>query len=454
MEPALTMITRALQGDSGAQSFLERTTSIYVLDVTDEANPKTYGCWNFIHQAMNEIERQEAQVHIKQSNSHLVAHSRLLASMGLRVARRSPSADRNLVATCLANASHYTGSDSQSQWLLVLNSELREKVMARIAAMVFDFSFHRRTGPHGKSSFADRSVMDSFCSILSANAVASGPSAVRLFATEWIIPSSRNLPPFAVASVVSHLAEEGMRKPVQRGTKDCLQQLSAPAVAIILVPTLAEAISESNVGENGGKENHEEEAHVATMCLRALKMWCDATDLSLPQIKHICSKINVSLGLRSIFPVPSFNTYSFGEQVNIVEILNDAMYSDSHHVIEGLAELIESTVLMSDEKVMSPGRMNQVRYILQVDEVSFQTQFSAQQLKSIESHEMSSIDDELLSAIALQRFRFVERQNKGMSQLNFTFYANRFLKLGNVLQGIMMFVGILLESALQFVELA
>jgi hypothetical protein len=326
--------------------------------------------------------------------------------------------------------------------------------MARIAAMAFDFSFHRRTGPHGKSAFADRSVMDSFCAILSANAVASGPSAIRLFATEWIIPSSRNLPPFAVASVVSHLAEEGMRKPAQAGTKDCLQQLSVPAVAIVLVPTLTEAISESNVGENGEKEKHEEEAHIAAMCLRALKMWCDATDLSLPQIKHICSKINVSIGPLPFSPVLSFNRYSFDKQVNIVEILSDAMYSDSQHVIERLAELIESTVLMSDEKVMSPGRMNQVRHILQVDEVSFQAQFTAQQLKSIESHEMSSIVDELVSAVALQRFRFVERQNRGTSHLDYTFTQSTFIKLVKIFKGIMMFAGIWLESALQFAELA
>jgi hypothetical protein len=101
-----------------------------------------------------------------------------------------------------------------------LNLELREIVIGRIAAMAFDFSFHYRTSPNGKSAFADRIVMDMYCSILSANAVASGPLAVRTFATEWIIPSSINLPPFSVASVVLHLALEAQRKSAPAGTKD------------------------------------------------------------------------------------------------------------------------------------------------------------------------------------------------------------------------------------------
>ena len=58
----------------------------------------------------------------------------------------------------------------------------------------------------------DRVVMDTLCAILglSANAMASGPHAVKHFATEWVIPSSRNLPAFAVVSVVLHLALEGI----------------------------------------------------------------------------------------------------------------------------------------------------------------------------------------------------------------------------------------------------
>lgn len=89
------------------------------------------------------------------------------------------------------------------------------------------------------------------------------------------------------------------------------------------------------------------------------------------------------------------------------------MYSDSHHVIESLAEFIETTVLVSDDKVMAEGRMHQVRHILGVDEDSFKSQFTPQQLKTIESREMALIVDELISGVGLQRFRFTDRQNSG-----------------------------------------
>ena len=100
-----------------------------------------------------------------------------------------------------------------------------------------------------------------------------------------------------------------------------------------------------------------------------------------------------------------------------MDILSDAMYSDSHHVVDALAELVEATVQISDEKVMSRGRMmSQVRHIIQADETSFQAQFTGLQLKTIESREMALIVDELISAIGLQRFRFMERQNKGVTR--------------------------------------
>lgn len=454
MEPALDVINRALQGDSGARSFLERTSSIYVLDVNDTANPKTYGCWNFIHQAMNEVERYEAAAGGGGANNSnggkngssrsgdLVGHARILASMALRVARRSPSVDKALVATCVANASqqnfHGPERESQAQWLVDLNLELREIVMGRIAAMAFDFSFHRQqqstasttgttttaSSSMNTSAFADRVVMDMFCSVLAANAVSSGPSAVGPFVTEWIIPSSRTLPSFAVVSVVSHLASEGLRKSAPYGTKDLLQQLSLPVMNIVLVPALKEAVSgnETNEAVNGCM-SRERSTQLASVTLNAIRMWCEATDLSLPQMKHLCSKVNVSIewfrpkigriGYMLGYTNDHSSFWKSRRQVNVIEVISDAMYSDSQQIIESLADLIESTVQFSDDLVMSPGRMSQVRHILQVDESSFQAQFTPQQLKTIESHEMASIVDELVSAVGLQRFRFTERQING-----------------------------------------
>jgi hypothetical protein len=305
MEPALEMIDRSLHGDDTARAFLERTTSLYVLDLTDSANPKTYGCWNFIHQAMNEIERIEAAARTTPGIAGMVGsattttpaklspHARLLTSMALRVARRSPAADQSLIATAIANAAAYM-TDNQAQWLTDLNLELREIVMGRIAATAFDFSFHRRSSPHGTSAFAERVAMDSFCAILSANAVSSGPASIRQVVTEWIVPSAQNLPAFAVAAVVAHIGAESCRTTAPVGTRDMLQQLSLPIMSLVLIPILVEAIADEN-NDDDGDHGHQINTRIAAMSLRAIKMWCDATGLSLPQIKHICAKVDVSI---------------------------------------------------------------------------------------------------------------------------------------------------------------
>ena len=311
MEPALDVVNRALQGDQGARSFLERTTSLYVLDVADSSNPKTYGCWNFIHQAMNEIERYEARDLTGQGNGRSLSyHVRMVASMALKVARRGPIADKALIITCTSNASQYNASVDQSQWLVDLNLELREIVMGRIAAMAFDFSFHQRTWLNGRSAFADHVALDTFCAVLSANAVSSGPKAVGTFATEWIIPSSKSLPTFSVVSVVLHLASEGMRKAAPAGTKDTLQQLSFPIMSIVLVPILADSLTMNDVAANG-TSMRDDNSLITAMSLRAMKAWCDATDLSLPLIKHICSKVNVRFRPLALLSTKNFYRLTF-----------------------------------------------------------------------------------------------------------------------------------------------
>ena len=80
------------------------------------------------------------------------------------------------------------------------------------------------------------------------------------------------------------------------GSKDVLQQLSAPCVASVLGPVLVDAVSETSAANNTDevKTPHERNNLIAATCIRALERWCAATDLSLAQIKHICSKVDVS----------------------------------------------------------------------------------------------------------------------------------------------------------------
>lgn len=102
-----------------------------------------------------------------------------------------------------------------------------------------------------------------------------------------------------------------------------------------------------------------------------------------------------------------------------MSILSDTLYSDSQTVVDAAADLLESTIPTSDDKILSKIRMIQVRYIVGVDAETFATKFSPQQLKIIEANEIASIVDELASAIGLQRFRFVERQKSGTQHICF-----------------------------------
>lgn len=294
MEPALHILDRALQGEEGACSFIDRTASIYILDATDVTKPKTYGCWNFIHQAINEVERAESQSHHGIIN--LVPHVQLLATMALRVARRSNDIDKELVETCIENAAKYHGSASEALKLVEINVEIRDIVMGRIAALALDPSFHRHTS---SSSFSNAVVMEQLCAVLAANAVSNGPASVNHLVSEWIVPSARNLPRFCLASVTLHLALEASRKVTPKDTPDMLQRLSSIVMSGVLAPVLAEAVKESNTtannadNVNNGVSTHEWNSRIAALSLKAIDRWCAVTDLSLAQIKHVCSKVKV-----------------------------------------------------------------------------------------------------------------------------------------------------------------
>lgn len=301
METALEILDRALKGEASARQCIERTSSVYVLDLTNASHPKIIGCWDFIHQALNEIERKEtystangggeSMDSASTAEPILVDHARLLSKAALRVARRSLQSDTALVCTAIANATSF--NEEQTSWLVDSNLKLRDIVMGRIAAMAFDFNYHRKPPARPRSACADPIVMDTFAAILSANSVVSGPAAIHKFATEWIIPSSKTLPSFAVAAVVCHLGTEGARRSVPFGTQEMLQQLSAQMMGDVLVPMLSEAMSECSDEDGDGVSQHRESSRLATICLRAMKAWCDVTELSLPQIKHICSKCDV-----------------------------------------------------------------------------------------------------------------------------------------------------------------
>ena len=85
-------------------------------------------------------------------------------------------------------------------------------------------------------------------------------------------------------------------------------------------------------------------------------------------------------------------------QIDLVSVLSDSMYSDSHVAIDALAQLIEAHVQMPEDEMVSVGRMKQLRHILELDEATFMSRFDANHLRTIEQREMSEIVDELVSA--------------------------------------------------------
>jgi hypothetical protein len=200
--------------------------------------------------------------------------------MARRAARRSPSSDLNLIGTCLANAGHQA-STAEAQVLITHNSELRERIMGRIAAMVFDFSFHR-INTHGASAFTNRIAMESLCAVVAANSVSNGPGAIGHLVMDWIVPSVENLPPLAVAAVTLNLAHEASNKGAPAGTKEALKTLSNPIIAQVLGVLLSEATQESD------SKTQYDNRHLLVLSLKALQQWCAVLELSATQVKHVC----------------------------------------------------------------------------------------------------------------------------------------------------------------------
>ncbi len=299
MDPTLAIIDQALKGDVGALSFLERTASIYVFDGTNPGRPKICGAWDFLSQALTELERFEAKLArlIFPPGSvipNLEGHVQLIATMSQKAARRSPSADKKLVEICLTNAS-YRGSAEQARQLIDYNHHLREREMGRLAAVVFDFSNHRQAAPYHneqglkyQSAFSNPVAMESLCAVVAANAISTGLNELVNLVSNWIIPSYENLPPYAVASVTCHLAGEAMGKSAPAGIRDALNnKLLDAVISKVLGPMLQEAVRESDHDDNesGARINNQ---RLASMALKALERWSDATSCKVVRIKQVC----------------------------------------------------------------------------------------------------------------------------------------------------------------------
>ncbi|KAL7530460.1 hypothetical protein ACHAXR_006117, partial [Thalassiosira sp. AJA248-18] len=432
MSHALNALDHAIRGDPGGLSFLEQTASIYVLDAaTTPGHPTTYGWWNFLNDALNEVERYESEGALRQYNvaiSNLDGHVRLLATITRRVARRPPASDRRLVGTCLSNASmshmNLLANAEMAQSLLGNNAELRERNMGRIAAIVFDYSLHRKNNTmnnnnnnnmqYPRSAFSDPVAMEQLCGAVAANAVSSGPVAVRHLVSDWIVPSIDSLPPLAAVAIISYIAVEAMGKGCPAGTKDMITSLVPSVFKCALGPILIDSLRESDErgddamvetsgssSSGGGSTNIEH--RTAALALRAIESWCQANSIGAVKLRSTFSSTNVRQVLETCMCV------------NILEAIADALYSNAEVMIDAVSDLIE-TLLKHDTRdanvTLGISIAGSVMSNCLPPVVGNQLML-AQQVTGENEKSRISILSELVSAVGLQRFRFAERQSNG-----------------------------------------
>ena len=298
MSHAVNALDHALRGDAQGLAFLEQTVSLYVLDTASTpGQPTTYGWWNFLNDALNEVERYESE----STASNLVGHVRLLATITRRVARRSPSSDDHLVKICFANASmtqmNLMTNDQLSHSLVERNGELRERNMGRIAAIVFDWSFHRSNpvSVQSTSAFTDPVAMEQFCGVLACNAISVGPIAVRHLVSDWILPGvdSQQLPPQAVVAVILHISIEARGKGCPAGTNDVISALAPLVCRNIIGPILCDSLRECDEGGSSGGENTNH--RIAAISLKSLDSWSKADQIGAVKLQRIFNSTKVKL---------------------------------------------------------------------------------------------------------------------------------------------------------------
>lgn len=412
MDQALSILDRALKGDTGALTFLERTSAIYVYDCTtnpgsDPSRAKIFGAWDFLNQALHEIERHEAVALASLSNTSMVhkdfvvldPHVQLLATMARRAARRSSASDRRLVEVCLSNAAHFHehGSNEYGHYLTENNQQMRNRVMGRIATITFDFGnhVHVTNSSHSfASAFLNPICMDNLCSVVATNAIATGPHEFSSFVLGWIIPSMNAMPPYSVASVVYHLAVEALAKSAPRGSQDMLKNLFDPLLGKVIAPLLQESVRNSDNGDSemmGCDRNNNQ--RVAAMTFKALEKWCSAISCGMKKVRDVCLNNNF----------------------DIIEVISDSMYSDSELVMDSLSEFLETTLRknINHQPIFQELATAANSVTKDIASIAIPDLARAETEMESEMKERESILTELVSAIGLQRFRFGARLSSG-----------------------------------------
>jgi hypothetical protein len=166
--------------------------------------------------------------------------------------------------------------------------------MGRIAAIIFDYSFHRKRSNGVQSAFSDPVAMEMMCGVIAANAVSTGANAVRHLVSNWIVPSCDSLPAFSVVAILNHVAGEALGKACPLGVREVVKEC-VPAVFVkALGPLLVEALRGSEGGESMADAGDNGDHRTAAVALKAFDSWCKATMVGAVQLRNIFSSIKVS----------------------------------------------------------------------------------------------------------------------------------------------------------------
>lgn len=259
----------------------------------------------------------------------LQPHIRLLATITHRISRRPPTSDRQLIGTCLSNASmtqlHLLNNPHMIQSLIGRNEELRERNMGRLAAIVFDYSFHRSVSQQrgqlqrGQyvSAFSDPIAIEQLCATISTNAISTSSQSIHHLLQQWIIPSASTLPPYSVVAILLHVAVESVgNRNSAVGVRGVLEECCDEVLRVLgglLVEGLRDGEEESSGGD--GMDDGEEDSgmieggggggggsiggdsrsqRIAALALKAIEAWCKAVNVGAVQLRNIFSSTNVS----------------------------------------------------------------------------------------------------------------------------------------------------------------
>eukprot|EP00529_Nitzschia_sp_RCC80_P003307 CAMPEP_0113519012 /NCGR_PEP_ID=MMETSP0014_2-20120614/43291_1 /TAXON_ID=2857 /ORGANISM="Nitzschia sp." /LENGTH=1102 /DNA_ID=CAMNT_0000416699 /DNA_START=565 /DNA_END=3873 /DNA_ORIENTATION=- /assembly_acc=CAM_ASM_000159 len=451
MTTAIDVVTRALQGDNGARSFLEQTCSIYVLDMS-RTEPKILGCWTFLQEGLNELDRYEsssssasasasASASVSRGGGRRPAHTggpsllapaKLLAEMGLCVSRRSNEDDDALVRTCMENGRMHGLTTDTVQ----ANGELRERVIARMAALAFDGN-----ESDDEISLTQPIIREAFSAAIAANAVSN--LQIEEF-VGWIMSNKRSLPPFAVACVLRHVSVEASFHAHQSSSNDTdsnietLQKLSTRVVSELLGPIWRDTIHTIHTDEmrsgtpaeaSSCSDRIQKNSRTASKTLEAIAAWSRVTGLSLPSLRHLLKQADIELSDQIVATMGINEPKVLGSLADWLEetlhvtlgVLDDDGDGDDGDdmLLEYSPDKSDETI--KDEKMQARSSdakadespksfairqlsLTQMRYVMGVDEASFQS-ISQKMLENVECSELKNIILALVHSTALQRFR-------------------------------------------------